>query len=243
MDLTTLQYVYVGAAAFIVGFTKTSVGGVGILAVLLVALAIPGKGSPGVLLPMMIAADIMAVIYYRRSCQWGLLLKLLPLTLVGIAVGFGILWILPDLNFEKIIGGTILAMFALDLALTETAKQHFRGNAISSIAGVIAGMASMIANAAGPVFGVYLLQLGLKKEEFVGTRSWFFLILNIAKVPFSVSLGLINSETLTVNFIFLPVILVGAYSGYKVLGFINIRLFGVLIRLAVLVAGLKLIAF
>jgi len=243
MDLTTLQLIYVGAAALLVGFTKTSAGGVGILAVLLMALAIPGKGSPGVLLPMLIVADIMAVMYYRRSCQWGLLLKLLPLTLVGIAIGFAILWVLPDYNFEKIIGGIILAMLALDFTLTERAKKHFRGKAITRITGVLAGSASMIANAAGPVFGVYLLQLGLKKSEFVGTRSWFFLLLNVAKVPFSVSLGLINTETLTINAFSLPIILVGAYVGYKVLNYINIRLFGLLIRLAVLIAAVRLIMF
>jgi uncharacterized membrane protein YfcA len=70
-------------AALLVGFTKTSVGGVGILAVLLMALAIPGKASPGVLLPMLIVADIFAVIYYRRHCNWGILLKLFPMTAVG----------------------------------------------------------------------------------------------------------------------------------------------------------------
>jgi len=86
MDISTIQYFYIGLAAFIVGFTKTSVGGVGILAVLLMALAVPGKASPGVLLPMLIAADIMAVIYYRRWCQWRLLAGLLPPTFIGVVL-------------------------------------------------------------------------------------------------------------------------------------------------------------
>ena len=68
MDLGAFSYIYIGLAAFLVGFTKTSVGGVGILAVLLMALALPGKASPGLLLPMLIAADIMAVLYFRRYC-------------------------------------------------------------------------------------------------------------------------------------------------------------------------------
>lgn len=243
MDLSILQLVYIGSAAFIVGFTKTSVGGVGILAVLLMAMAVPGKGSPGLLLPMLIAADIMAVAYYRRSCQWHLLAKLLPMSLIGIAIGFGILWALPDFNYEKIIGATILMMLGLDLALTEQVKRHVRGRAVTAITGMLAGAASMIANAAGPVFGIYLLQLGLKKNEFVGTRSWFFLLLNIAKVPLSTGLGLITVETLTVNLMFLPIILAGAVIGYKVLNYINIRWFGILIRTAVLLAAVRLIAF
>ncbi len=241
MDISTLHYFYIGLAAFLVGFTKTSVGGVGILAVLLMALAIPGKASPGVLLPMLIAADIMAVVYYRRSCQWGILLKLVPLTLAGLALGYAILRFAPDTNFERIIGWTILVMLVLDLAMNERIRAHMRGRVMTGITGVLAGAASMVANAAGPIFGIYLLQMGLTKSEFIGTRSWFFLLLNIAKVPLSAQLGLITIPSLTLNVMYLPVILIGAISGYKILKYINIDLFKWLIRIAALVAALRLI--
>lgn len=241
MELQTLQYLYVGLAAFLVGFTKTSVGGVGILAVLLMALAIPGKASPGVLLPMLIAADIMAVVYYRRACQWSILIKLIPLTLVGLLVGYGFLWVAPDVNFEKIIGWIILVMLALDLFLTSEMKNRLQGHVLTGIVGVLAGASSMIANAAGPVFGVYLLQMNLKKSEFVGTRSWFFLTINLVKIPLAVSLGLVTGETLTLNLMYLPVILIGGFLGYKFLNYINIQIFGILIRLAVLAAAAQLI--
>lgn len=243
MDLGSQQLLYIGLAALLVGFTKTSVGGVGILAVLLMALAIPGKASPGVLLPMLIAADIMAVLYYRRDCQWDILLKLLPLTLVGLAIGYAILYLAPDAKFEKFIGWTILTMLALDLLVTDAAKRHMRGPILTGITGALAGAASMIANAAGPIFGIYLLQMGLKKSEFVGTRSWFFLLINIVKVPLAVNLGLVTTQTLTLNLMFLPVILIGAVLGYRVLGYINIKLFKILIRLAVLGAAARLILF
>jgi len=99
----------------------------------------------------------------------------------------------------------------------------------------------MVANAAGPIFSIFMLQLGLKKTEFVGTRSMFFLLMNMIKIPFSASLGLITPATLTLNAAFLPVILIGAFVGYKVLKYINIRLFGLLIRIAVLAAAARLI--
>ncbi len=242
-DLSTLQLLYVGLAALLVGFSKTSVGGVGILAVLLMALAIPGKASPGVLLPMLIAADVMAVLYYRRDCQWHILLKLVPHVAVGLALGYFALRLAPDFNFEKIIGGTILAMLILDLALSETVKRYVRGPVMTGITGALAGAASMVANAAGPVFGVYLLQMGLTKTEFVGTRSWFFLVINIVKLPLAAHLGLVTPQSLTLNLVYLPVILIGAVLGYKVLGYINLRLFKILIRLAVLITAARLILF
>jgi len=242
-ELSALHLFYVSLAALLVGFTKTSVGGVGILAVLLMAMAIPGKASPGVLLPMLIAADVMAVLYYRRHCKWHILLKLLPHVALGLGLGYLVLRLVPDFNFEKIIGVTILGMLGLDLALSETARRHLRGRVMTAITGALAGAASMVANAAGPVFGLYLLQMGLNKSEFVGTRSWFFLVINIAKLPLMVSLGLVTPNTLTLNLAFLPGILIGAVIGYKVLGYINIHLFKILIQLAVLIAASRLILF
>ncbi|HBQ35948.1 MAG TPA: sulfite exporter TauE/SafE family protein [Rhodobacteraceae bacterium] len=241
MDLIPIHYLYIGMAAFLVGFSKSSVGGIGILSVLLMALAIPGKSSPGVLLPMLVFADIMAILFYKRSCQWGLLMKLLPTAALGLAIGFIILHQLPDINFSRIIGWTILTMLALDVFMTNAVRQHMRGYVITSIAGLFAGVASLIANAAGPIFGIYLLQVGLSKSEFIGTRSWLFLIINMAKLPLLTQLGLITTQSLTLNLYFLPVILIGAIAGYKTLKYINISLFMWIIRGLALVAALRLI--
>ena len=134
-----LAYVYIGLAALLVGFTKTSVGGVGILAVLLMALAIPGPGSPGVLLPMLIAADIMAVIYYRRACQWGIILRLAPATMVGVALAWWFLSAVSGYNFNRLIGWVIITMLALDVLVTDAFRKHVRGPVLTSIIGALAG--------------------------------------------------------------------------------------------------------
>ncbi len=230
-------------AAALVGFTKTSVGGVGVLSVLLIALVFPGKTSTGVLLPMLIVADIMAVIYYRRDCQWAIILRLLPLTVVGIIGGYVIVDTVSSDVFEKLIGFVILSMLVFNLALEHRKATHSDNSIYTGIVGAVAGAASMIANSAGPIFGLYLLQMGLKKEEFVGTRSWFFLMMNMIKVPFSVHLGLITTDSLKLNLMCVPIILVGALIGIKFLKMINLTAFKWLIRVAVLVAAARLIAF
>ena len=243
IDPADWQLFYLLAAAAIVGFTKTSVGGVGILAVLLIALAFPGKASPGILLPMLIIADIMAVIYYRRDCQWKIIWRLLPLTIVGVVGGYFIVDQVPVAIFEKFLGIIILAMLGLSLAIEGRSTAIGDSRLFTGIVGAIAGASSMVANAAGPIFGIYLLQKGLNKQEFVGTRSWFFLMMNIIKVPFSIQLGLINTQTLTLNTYSIPFILGGAFIGVKVLGMINLTLFKWLIRVAVVIAAVRLIAF
>lgn len=243
MDLSLIQYIYIGIAALIVGFTKTSVGGVGILAILLMAIAIPGKASPGILLPMLLLGDIFAVIYYHRECQWKILLKIFPLTAVGVVIGYFTVDIIPSEVFEKALGIIILIMLTLDMILSRREKE-FQSNWFTiSIIGVMAGIATMVANAAGPIFGIYLLQMGLTKSEFVGTRSWFFLILNIFKLPFSAGLGLITIDTLKLDLMFVPVIILGAFIGFKVLKLINIKIFKGFIRVAVLIAAIRLIFF
>ena len=243
MDLVLNQYLLIAAAALIVGFTKTSVGGVGILAILLMALAIPGKGSPGVLLPMLLLGDIFAVIYYHRECQWKILFKIFPLTALGIIIGFLSVNAIPNELFEKVLGIIILIMLFLEMGLSLRNKQIKGGILVTSIIGIMAGIATMIANAAGPIFGIYLLQMGLTKEEFVGTRSWFFLVINIFKLPFSAGLGLITVDTLMLDLMFVPIILLGAYIGFQVLKVINIKLFKRFIRVAVMVAAIRLIFF
>ena len=250
MDLSHVQLIYIGLAALIVGFTKTSVGGVGILAILLMALAIPGKTSPGIILPMLLFADILAVIYYHRQCQWSILFRIFPLTAVGVIIGYYSVDHIPTEIFEKVLGLIILVILSLEVFISSRKKNENSTNTviekksnwiIISFIGIAAGISTMIANAAGPIFGIYLLQMGLTKKEFVGTRSWFFLILNLFKIPFSASLGLITFETLKLDFIFIPVILLGAFIGYKVLKLINLTIFKWLIRIAVVFAAIQLI--
>ena len=79
--------------------------------------------------------------------------------------------------------------------------------------GLLVGVSTMLANAAGPIMAVYLLAVSLPKMEFVGTTAWFFLILNVLKLPFSYHLGLITGETLGFNARLAPVILVGLVVG------------------------------
>ena len=243
MDLSYFAIGCVTLSALLAGFSKTSVGGVGILMVLLMAMAFPGKASPGVLLPMLIVADIFAVIYYRRDCNWSILIRILPMTAVGIFIGYLIVDLIPFEVFEKVIGFIILAMVVMGLML-ERSKQSFTESGLwTYLVGVVAGIVTMIANAAGPVFGVFLLQMGLTKTSFVGTRSWYFLLLNIFKVPFSANLGLITADSLKLNLMFIPVIFVGAFLGVKFLKMINLTAFTWLIRITALIAALRLIVF
>ena len=79
--------------------------------------------------------------------------------------------------------------------------------------GVGAGFTTMTANAAGPIMSLYLLAARVDKTRFLGTGAFYYLIINLTKVPFSAALGLFHVSTLWLTLILLPAVLVGAGLG------------------------------
>jgi uncharacterized membrane protein YfcA len=71
----------------------------------------------------------------------------------------------------------------------------------------------MVANAAGAVMTVYLLLSGLAMLEFLGTAAWFFFLVNLAKLPFSIGLGLVGPGSLLLDLVLAPLVAVGAFGG------------------------------
>ena len=107
--------------------------------------------------------------------------------------------------------------------------------------GWLAGSTTMIANAAGPVMTIYLLACRLPKFEFVGTAAWFFFAINLFKVPFSASLGLINGASLALNLLLAPGVIGGIFAGRWLLGKINQAVFEWLMIVFSLLGALRLV--
>ena len=99
----------------------------------------------------------------------------------------------------------------------------------------------MLANAAGPIFAIYCLAVALPKFELVGTSAWFFFLINAFKVPFSVGLGLIHGQTLALNAVLTPAILVGMVIGRWLTAHIPQRFFDGLLLAFAAAAALRLI--
>lgn len=228
-------------SAFIAGFGKVSGGGLGILVVPLMAMAYGAKESVGLVLPILIVADIFAVIFYRSTCNWNLLLKIFPITALGVMIGAGIFQYIPTKIFEIGLGILILVLLILEIVL-EKLEYRVAGNRYHTyFFGILTGITTMLANAAGPLMSLYFLQMGLSKKEFVGTKAWFFLFLNLFKLPFSIGLGLISGSSITLNFYVIPLIFLGALLGVWVVKKINFKIFQGFIRISTLVAGVNLL--
>ena len=233
-------------AALCVGLSKTGFGGLGIVSVSLFAQLFPAKESTGALLPLMIFADFFAVWFYRRHAHWPDLIKLLPATLAGIVCGWWLMPRIPDRTFTVLLGWVILGLMAL------TTAQRLRPSMMGRMgdhpwlglaAGSATGVTTMLANAAGAIAAFYFLARRMDKMTFVGTAAWFFLVVNLAKVPFSVQLGLINPDSLRFDALLLPIVLAGAVAGRVLLRRVPQRLFEWITFALAGAAALRLIAF
>ena len=243
-DLNLYEWGILSLAAFLIGVTKTGIPGVGILAVLLAANTLPAKESTGFILPLLIMGDIFAVVYYKRHAVLSHIIKLIPWTIGGVFIGYYFMGKIDDNNLKIVIGIIVLAMMGINYWLNSKngndlnipKKWWFAG-----IFGLLVGIATMMANAAGPVFIIYLLSMRLNKYEFMGSGAWFFLFLNLFKVPFSINLGLIKWEFLEVNLMLLPMIFLGAYAGLHILKKIPQKIFEKTVEFFNFVAAIKLI--
>lgn len=116
-------------------------------------------------------------------------------------------------------GGTILEPAAGDALEPppEPPRGPQRRGALAVATGVLAGFATMVANAAGPIMTVYLLLSGTEMLTFLGTGAWFFLIVNVAKLPFSAALGLLAPASLRVDLLLIPAVVAGGTLGALVI--------------------------
>jgi uncharacterized protein len=229
-------------AALVTGFSKSGLPGVGILIPILAAMAMPARASTGFILPVLIEGDCVAVAYWRRKASWPSLVRVLPWTALGIVAGYFLMGLMPDEIFRPLLGGMILAIVALDI-LRRAAKLELRveSRAFAAVIGILAGAFTMIANAAGPVMTIYLLSMNLPKEEFVGTGAWFYFIINLFKLPFSIALGLVTWGTLEVDLMLLPLVLAGSAAGVLAMKRIPQRAFNVIAQVLAVAGGLRLL--
>jgi len=246
-SLEIWQYALIATGAFAVGLGKGGLPGVGNVTVVLMALALPAKASVGVLLPILISADIVAVLVYRRHANWSYIVKLAPWTIAGLLAGYLVFSHVNDQAVRILIGSILLSMTAIHF-LRQWLRDKSKGEdwlphhpAFVAATGITGGFATMIANAAGPVAALYFIASGLPKYAYIGTSAWFFFLVNVLKVPFMMDLGIIHPESLGLSASFMIYSVLGALTGPYIVKHINQRIFELLIWVFVVIGGLKLI--
>ena len=247
LHLLAWQWAMLALGAFLIGLSKTGIVGLGIFAVAIFALVLPARESVGVVLLILISADVVAVAAYRRHAVWSHLIRLFPWAAVGVVIGYLAVGRIDDAQVAQLVGTILVALVLLQGWRTRQAWLHPgeqdvpQSRWFAPVVGILAGFTTMVANAAGPIMILYLLAMRLPKMEFLGTTAWYFLLLNCFKVPFSYGLGLINPASLGIDLALAPVAMVGALSGRALIRFIDQALFERLALVLTLLAALRLL--
>jgi uncharacterized membrane protein YfcA len=241
--LTDLQIFLLIGAAIIIGFSKTGIPGATLPAVAMVAYSFGGKLSSGIMLTALIAADIPAICTYGKYGKFKDVMRVLPPAVAGIILGAVVGNYLNDYQFKLLMGLIVVACLVL-LIYREAAKKTLQvpqSKWFHIAVGVLAGFATMVGNAAGPIMSVYLLSLSFEKNRFIGTAAWFFFTVNLLKVPFHIFMWeTITLETIKYTGLMIPFILVGALLGVLFVKRINEQIYKRLVIAVTVIAAFRL---
>ncbi len=231
-------------AALCIGLSKAGFSGISMVAVVLLAEIYGSKASVGLVLPLLIVADLIAYPAFLNHGSWRPVWKLLGPALVGLGLGGWLLGEISEASSRRTIGSCVLLMVTLQLfrRWRPTAFERLaESRGFGFGAGVLGGFATMLANAAGPVIQLYLMARKVKKMELIGIGARFFLLINLIKVPLNASLALISVESLTDNLKLLPAVIVGIFGGKWLLQQVSQAGFEWMLVIFSTLAGLRMI--
>lgn len=212
--LETPQLLIMVIVSILIGMAKTGVHGAGMMSVPILASVFGGQVSSGVMLPLLILADVAGVWYYHRHASWKHLKILFPWAAIGVIGGTMIGSSINDYTFKMVMSVTILVSVVIMILLERYSEAIPEKKSFGYSMGVAAGFTSMVGNLANSVMAVYLLSVRLPKNIYIGTTAWFFLVINLFKLPFHVFVwNTIERKILVLDLMMLPFILVGAVTG------------------------------
>lgn len=199
-----------------------------------------GKASAGIIIIPVLVSDLIVMYIYRKNADKKVVLKMLPLTFLGIIVAVIFGKYISDEIFKQSMGIIILVIGIL--TLLKNFKIDF--SKLSVLFGFLGGFAAFIGNVSGPLMSIYLLNIKMDRDKFYGTRTWFYFIVNLVKVTlYVIVLKNIHLETFKLTSVAIPFVFVGVFAGKYFVEKMNQELFEKFIVILSIISGLKLLFF
>ncbi|MCL2479855.1 MAG: sulfite exporter TauE/SafE family protein [Treponema sp.] len=244
-DFQPWEIAVVIASGLFIGMGKTGLNGINSIMIPLLAIVFGAKESTGIVLPMMCFADIIAVLWYRRSAEWKHIARLMPWAMGGLVLALVVERFVPAQGFKYLIGFCIFSglgvMIWNDAATRKLGDKQAMvpsGWWFSAIFGLLGGFSTMIGNAAGPIMSVFLLSMKLPKENFLGTAAWFYMIVNYTKIPLQIIFWHnITVQGLLFNVCMIPVIIAGTVLGVVLVKLVSEKVYRTLVYAMTIVSA------
>ncbi|KZL20802.1 Sulfite exporter TauE/SafE [Pseudovibrio axinellae] len=220
-------YICAIPAVIMVGVAKGGFGGgLALVGVPMLSLAIPPVQAAGILLPILLVMDAVGLFSYRAIYCRKTLLILVPAGLMGILFGYFTAAVISE-TLVRLVTGTIALIFVADYWFGKKASKPSKPHNVifGGIWGAISGTTSFLAHAGGPPFQMYVLPLKLAPPVMAGTAVIFFAIINFSKVVPYYALGQFDSQNITTSLVLLPIAPLATLAGIKIVRHINKKMF------------------
>ncbi len=232
-------------AVLLFGISKGGFGGgLGVMAVPLMALVISPVQAAAILLPILCVMDLVALWKFRGKWIWPELRVLLPASLVGILAGT-LLFEYLSASLVRLIVGVIAIAFTLHFWIN---KQRSNSEQLASyprsygvVGASVAGFTSFIAHAGGPPISMYLLRRPLNRTDFAATTIVFFAVVNYVKLIPYTWLGQLDTDNLATSAALVVLAPIGVLIGAWLHKRVSDKTFFAFVYLLLLVVGLKLV--
>ncbi len=245
-------WVFIGAGIIVQGISKSGfAGGAGILSLPLMMLVMDPVKVAATLLPLLILCDMNALYHHWRNKVWRTVLEIYLPSIGGILAGAAVWWWIGHegvQGYESLIRrfvGVIAVLFAMYIVGKETAMEwveRFKPGRRAAVGmGLIAGFTSTIAHAAGPFVSLYVFAQSKGKTLFVGTVAWTFTLINLTKLPFYVTVGLIQKDVLLFDLMLVWLIPIGSFLGKWMHYRVSESLFNRIICVLTFISGIQLL--
>lgn len=240
-----LFYAAAVPAVLIFGIAKGGFGGgLGVIAVPLMALVVSPVLAAAIMLPILCVMDLFAIRRYWGRWDRSELRVLVPASLVGIAVGTALFGYLTAAAIRLVIGAVAIS-FTLHYWIGRYGKGG-RGPADlprywGLLGGGGAGFTSFVAHAGGPPVSMYLLRRPIDRGGFVATTVFFFAVVNYVKLVPYYWLGQLDADNLTTALVLMPLAPIGIELGHYLNRRATDRFFFGLMYVVLFVVGIKLI--
>jgi len=230
-------------AVLIVGLSKAGLlGSLGMVGVPLLSLVMPARDAAGMMLPVLLAMDAIAVYAYRKDVDWRIIRIMLPGAMVGTLVAWA-LWAFISDAAVLLFVGVVTLLFILDaiLPLRKKLEGLPPSRGWGTFWGGFAGFTSFVSHTGGPPFQIYVLPQRLPPSIYSGTTAVFFAIVNTAKLVPYFFLGQLNVHNLQLSAALIPVGIAGVFLGIFLVKRISMALFYRIAYWLVFLLALKLV--
>jgi uncharacterized membrane protein YfcA len=237
-------YLFAIPAVLLIGLAKGGFSGLGALAMPLIAMGMDPIRGAAILLPILIAQDVVSVTAFRRSWDGHVLAVMLPGAVAGVALGW---WFAASVSSDGVL--TCVGAIALLFGLYRLWAEHGGRIAAASrspgwvgiLFGVATGFTSQIAHAGGPPFQMWVMPRKLARDTFVGTTAIFFAVLNWVKVPAYIALGQFTRANALAAATLLPFALFGSLAGVWLIRKVSPERFYTLVYVLMVIVGARLL--